>query len=59
MFSYLHKDLPYSNWEEQNLEEARILVQSLGLAERAVIMGDLNGSPTSEQSGVEADMQGR
>ncbi|XP_045216729.2 uncharacterized protein LOC123566566 [Mercenaria mercenaria] len=53
-YSYF-EDLKYASWEEQNLDEARVLLQSQKHVHRAVIMGDLNGGPTVPEFRVSSD----
>lgn len=44
-----------TNWREQNLDEARTLVQTQAHAHNAVIMGDLNSSPAVPEADVSSD----
>jgi hypothetical protein len=58
MYLYLFLDLKFTSWEEQNLDEARVLLKSQQHVHRAVIMGDLNGGPNVADFNVSSDFNG-
>ncbi|KAL4227826.1 hypothetical protein ACF0H5_013263 [Mactra antiquata] len=52
------EDLSFNSWEDQNLEEARTLVNQLQDVQNVVVMGDLNSSPAYPSTGIQSDMPG-
>ena len=60
LYTYIYYllDLKFTSWEEQNLDEARVLLQAQEHVHRAVIMGDLNGGPAVPEFRVSSDFNG-
>ena len=48
----------FKSWEQQNLEESRILIQHLSAYPRTIVMGDLNSSPTVPSKRIQGDFEG-
>nr|XP_022336029.1 uncharacterized protein LOC111132504 [Crassostrea virginica] len=48
----------FKSWEQQNLEETRILIQHLSAYPRTIVMGDLNSSPTVPNKHIQGDFEG-
>lgn len=48
-----------SSWEEENMQDAGILIRDLSSFPKAIIMGDLNSSPSIPDKQIQGDFESK